>query len=133
MLDAFKAAGAIAGLMRNKEVLSAAGERIKARLAELRAVGHAGCREGGTGGDAIRVTVDGRMNVLDVSIDPSLARAALGEGRGGADDAAAVGRLIAEAVNDAIRRAQALAQEELAREARALGLPDLPGLSSLLS
>lgn len=132
MLDAFKAAGAIAGLMRNKESLNAAGERIKARLGELRAVGHAGPGKGEAGGHAVRVTVDGRMNVLDVSIDPVLARAAIG-GREGADEAAAVGRLVAEAVNDAIRRAQALAQEELSREARALGLPDLPGLSSLLS
>ena len=34
MLDALKAAGAIAGLMKNKEALKGAGERIKARLAE---------------------------------------------------------------------------------------------------
>lgn len=121
MLDAFKAAGAIAGLMKNKEALKAAGQRIKTRLAELRASGQAG-------GGAVRVTVDGRMTVLDVTIDPSMARHAFGSEA----DSRAAGQMIAEAVNDAIRQAQAMAQREMAKEASALGLPEIPGLDSLL-
>lgn len=123
MLDALKAAGAIAGLMKNADGLKAAGERIKARLGELRAIGQ-------SGSGAVRVTVDGKMTVLDVAIDPSMAACAFGS-PGGAD-AAAAGRLIADAINDAIRQAQAMAQREIAREAQALGLPDIPGLGSLL-
>ncbi len=121
MLDSFKAAGAIAGLMKNKEGLRQAGDRIKARLSQMRCTGQAGS-------GAVRVTVDGKMNVLDVAIDPSMARYAFGTEA----DSAAAGRLIAEATNDAIRQAQAVAQRELAKEAQALGLPEIPGLTSLL-
>lgn len=121
MLDAFKAAGAVAGLMKNKEALRAAGERIKVRLAELRVAGTAG-------GGAVRATVSGDMRVLDITLEPALAA-----GLGG-DDAARMyaQSLIAEAVNNALDQAKALAQREMAKEAEALGLGNIPGLEKLL-
>ncbi len=121
MLDSLKMAGALAGLMKNKDGLRAAGERIKARLAELRAAG-------GSGGGAVRATVSGDMKVVSVSIE----LAALA---GIADPAnkAMVESLIAEAVNNAMDIAKAMAQREIAKEAELLGLPNMPGIEGLLS
>lgn len=121
MLDSLKAAGAIAGLMKNKEALRQAGERIKQRLAEVRAVGSAG-------GGAVSVTVNGQMKVLAVTLSPALAANLTAD----ASTRALSESLIAEAVNDALRQAQMLAQREIKKEADALGLPNIPGLESLL-
>ncbi|MBC7834659.1 MAG: YbaB/EbfC family nucleoid-associated protein [Phycisphaerales bacterium] len=121
MFDSLKAAGALAGLMKNKEGLKAAGERVRAKLADLRATGQ-------SGGGAVRVTVDGQMKVLEVKLDPALGKHLFAE-EGMAELA---GNLIAEAVNDALRQSQMMAQRELAREAEAMGLPDMPGLDKLM-
>ncbi len=123
MFDSFKVFSALAGLMKNKEAVQAAADRIKIRLGELRAVGDAGS-------GAVRVTVDGRMQVLDVALDPALIQALAGPA--GASVSALAGSLIADATNTALRQAQTQAREELAKEARALGLPDLPGLDKFL-
>ena len=120
MFDSLKAAGAIAGLMKNKEAIKEAGTRIKTRLAELRAAG-------GSGGGAVRATVTGDMKVVSVTLEP----AALV----GLSDPASkvmVESLIAEAVNNAMDIAKAMAQREIAKEAEALGLPNLPGMEGLL-
>jgi DNA-binding protein YbaB len=120
MFDSLKAAGALAGLMKNKEGLKAAGERIKARLTEIRAAG-------GSGGGAVRATVSGDMRVISVTLEP----AALV----GLNDLASrsmVESLIAEAVNNAMDIAKAMAQREISKEAQLLGLPEIPGLQSLL-
>ena len=123
MFDAFKAMAAISGLMKNKDALQAAGERIKQRLGEIRA-------EGNAGSGAVRVTVDGRMKVIEVKLDPALVQAAVGSASASVADLA--GSLIAEAMNDATSKAQVMAREELAREAKGLGLPDFPGLDKFL-
>ncbi len=121
MFDAFKAAGAIAGLMKNKEALLESGERVRARLGSLRV-------EGSSGGGAVRATVSGEMRVLDIRIEPALAS---GLGTDPATRAMAEA-LITEAVNNALDRAKSLAQAELAKEAEALGVGGLPGLGTLL-
>jgi DNA-binding protein YbaB len=121
VFDSLKVAGALAGLMKNKDNLKAAGERIKTRLAELRAAG-------GSGGGAVRATVSGDMKVISITLEP----AALV----GLTDPASKGMvesLIAEAVNNAMDIAKAMAQREIAKEAEALGLPNMPGLEGLLS
>lgn len=123
MFDSFKVISALAGLMKNKEQVQAAADRVKARLGELRAVGDAGS-------GAVRVTVDGRMQVLDVALDPALIQALAGPA--GASVSALAGSLISDATNTALRQAQMQAREELAKEAKALGLPDIPGLDKLL-
>ncbi|HYE02370.1 MAG TPA: YbaB/EbfC family nucleoid-associated protein [Phycisphaerales bacterium] len=121
MFDNLKAMGALAGLMKNKDGLRAAGERVKRRLTEVRAAGQAG-------GGAVRVTTDGQMRVVEVVLDPALVRGLVGDPPGAAQAA----ELIRDAVNEALRQSQALAQREVAREAEALGLPEIPGLGSLL-
>lgn len=120
MFDAFKAAGALAGLMKNKEAIKEAGERIKSRLAELRAAG-------ASGGGAVRATVSGDMRIVSVTLEP----AAL-VGLNDPSSKAMVELLIAEAVNNAMDIAKAMAQREIAKEAEALGLPNMPGLEGLL-
>lgn len=121
MFESLKAAGALAGLMKNKAALQEAGERIKTRLAEVRAGGSAG-------GGAVRVTVDGKMNVINVTLESALV-AHLGADAASKQMAES---LIAEAFNDAVKQAQVMAQREISKEAEALGLGDIPGLERML-
>lgn len=120
MLDALKAAGALAGIMKNKEALKAAGDRVKQRLADMRCAGSAG-------GGVVRVTVSGDMRVVEVHIEPAAVSA-----MGDPGHRALVQGFIAEATNDALDRAKQSAQYELQREAQAMGLGDLAGLSGLM-
>lgn len=122
MFDSLKAAGALAGLLKNKEQLKQAGERIKLRLAELRA-------GGGSGGGAVRATVTGDMKVVSISLEPAVC-AALASGT--QNDREQVQQLICEAVNNAMDIAKAMAQREIAKEAEAMGLPNIPGMEGLL-
>lgn len=122
MMDALKMAGAIAGLMKNKEGLQAAGERVKKRLGELRA-------GGGSGGGAVRATVSGDMRVVSITMEPSVC---MGLASGRDSDREQVQQLICEAVNNAMDIAKGMAQREIAKEAEAMGLPSMPGLSGLL-
>lgn len=122
MLDALKAAGALAGLMKNKEALKSAGERIRARLSELRA-------GGGSGGGAVRATVSGDLKLVSLTMDPPVLA---GLSSGDEKSRAMVEGLIVEAVNNAMDIARAMAQREIAREAEAMGLPNMPGLENLL-
>jgi DNA-binding protein YbaB len=115
VFDKLKAMGALAGLLKDKEKLREAAERVKARAAEVRGYGSAGA-------GAVRATVDGRMKVLSIELEPALA------GGMAADDRTRelAGSLIAEAVNDAMARAQARMREVIEKEAADLGLPGLP-------
>lgn len=120
MLDAFKMAGTLAGLMKNKEAIKASADRVKSRLADIRSTAS-------SGGGAVTVTVSGQMKILSVELSPALA--------GHLGDAASKGMaesLITEAVNAALAQAQSKAQQEIAREAETLGLPEIPGLQGLL-
>ena len=120
MFDNIKAMGALAGLMKNKDAIKEAGRRIKERLAEVRAAG-------GSGGGAVRATVSGDMKVVSITLEP----AAL-VGLNDPASRAMVESLIAEAVNNAMDIAKAMAQREIAKEAEALGLPNLPSMEGLL-
>lgn len=122
MLDSLKMAGALAGLLKNKDALQAAGEKIKRRLSELRA-------GGGSGGGAVRATVTGDMRVVSITLEPSVC---MGLTSGREADREHVQQLICEAVNNAMDIAKATAQREIAKEAESLGLPNIPGLEGLL-
>ena len=69
---------------------------------------------GEAGGGLVRGTMSGRHDVRRVHLEPSL----LGEDREVIED------LIAAAVNDAVRRVEALQRERLAGAAGGLSLPD---------
>lgn len=122
MFDQFKTMGALAGLLKNREKLQAAAARVKQTLDENPCVGEAG-------GGAVRVTVGGELRVTGVELMPAVVA-------GMASDESArrgVEALIAEATNDALKRAQERIREAIDREARALGIEGLSGqLGNLL-
>lgn len=121
MFDQIKAMGALAGLMKNKDRLQDAVRQFQQSLEGMSATGAAG-------GGAVRVTVTGKMKVTQVMIDPGVAA---GMGRDEASRKMAEA-LIVEAANDALGRVQLMARDEAGRQARELGLPELPGLEGLL-
>src|SRR2546427_11722947 len=99
MFDALRAAGSVAGLLKNKEALAAAGERIKRRLGEVRA-------QGASGGGAVRATASGDMRLIALAFDPAVL-AGLSPTDPSSREMAE--RLIVEAVNNAMDMAKAMA------------------------
>lgn len=119
MFDQLKAMGSLAGLLKNREKIKEAGERMQRTLEAARIVGQAG-------GGLVRVQVSGRLRVDTVEIDPTVARAmGTDEGRRQAQ------LLVAEATNDALRAAERVIQQETQRMARELGLEDMPAMDGL--
>ena len=123
MFENLKAMGAMAALLKDKDRLKGAGDRIKSAAAATRATG-----EGGAG--AVQVTVDGKMRVIAVELQPALVSGMAADDR----TRELAGTLIAEACNNAMAAAQMKMKVVLDKEARDLGLPDLGGqLSGLLT
>jgi DNA-binding protein YbaB len=125
MFDQFKAMGAVAGLLKNKEKLKEVGERLREKIAGMSATGTAG-------GGAVRITVAGNMKVTDVELSPAAVAGMAMGGESAEQSRLMVESLIAEATNDALTRVQVMVREEVARESRELGLPDIPGMDKLL-
>ena len=121
MFDKLKAMGALAGLMGKREALREAADRVKAKSAAARLVGT-------DGGGAVRVTVSGALKVVSVEIAPALAAGIATDDK----TRTLAGNLITEAVNDGLSQAQAHLKDAIDAEARALGLPELPGLDQLV-
>lgn len=115
MLDQMRMLGALAGLLKDKERLREAGERIRTRLRETRVTGEAG-------GGAVRVTMSGAMEVVRVELSPALAA-----GAGDAESETMAESLVAEATNHALRLAQTAAREAVAAEAERMGLGEVFG------
>lgn len=120
MFDNVRMLTSLAGLMKNKDGLRQAGERIKAKMESTRVTGVAG-------GGAARATATGTMRILEVELSPALVMGMAGDPK----THQLAGTLIAEAVNMAIREAQGKLQQAVSEEAKALGLPDMPELSGL--
>ncbi|MFN0130938.1 MAG: YbaB/EbfC family nucleoid-associated protein [Phycisphaerales bacterium] len=122
MFDKLKAMGAVAGLMKDKDRLRAVTTRIQDTAESLRC-------EGVGGGGAVRATVNGKLRVLAIDLQPALVSGMAADER----TRQLAGGVIAEAVNAALALAQARMKDILSREAKDLGLPDLPGdLTGLL-
>lgn len=115
MFDQFKMMGAAAGLLKNREQIKAAGERIRQRLEAMRI-------EGRSEGGLARAIVTGKMEVLSIEVSASLSA---GLGAGDEQSRAMATGLIVEAVNGAIRKAQAAVAEAIDEEGERLGLPGL--------
>ncbi len=116
MFDKLKTMQALGSLMKNKEQLAIAGERIKAKIEQMRI-------EGKAGGGACRAIVSGKMKLIDLTLDPALL-AGMAVDEKTRDLATA---LIKDAINDATTRAQQQVQELIAKEADELGLGDIGG------
>ena len=113
MFDQMRTFGALANLMKDRQKLADAAARVKDRLEVSRV-------EGNAGGGAISVTVSGAMKVVSVRIEPAMAAAFSADER----SRAMAEDLIAQATNDAMAKAQAVAREIIGEEAKALGLPE---------
>jgi nucleoid-associated protein EbfC len=123
MLDKLKAMQALGSLMKNKEQLAEAGERIKSKMDAMRVDGQAG-------GGACRAVVNGKMKLIDLTLDPALLSGMAVDEK--TRDLATT--LIKDAINDATENAQKQVQQIIAKEAEDLGLGDMaPQLTGLLS
>lgn len=101
--------GQIAGLMRQAQQMQENMKKAQEALAEI-------IVEGASGGGLVKVSMSCRHDVKRVSIDPTL----LEEDKDMLED------LVAAAFNDALRKAEATAQEKMASVTAGLPLP--PGL-----
>lgn len=116
MFDNLKTLGALSALMKNKDKLAESAQRVRLELEQTRV-------SGDSGGGLVRAVASGDLRLVSIEIAPTL-----GAGLAGAEeDRAMANTLIVEAVNDALAKARAKAQEVVKREADALGLPDLTG------
>jgi DNA-binding protein YbaB len=113
MFDQFKMMGAVAGLLKNRDAIREAGDRIQARLDAMRI-------EGACEGGLARAVVTGKMQVLSIEVSDALAA-----GLAGGSDRALAEAMIAEAVNAAIRKAHVAVTESIDEEGSSLGLPGL--------
>jgi len=121
MFDQFKAMGALAGLMKDKERLREVGERLVRELEEARVRGEAGS-------GAVRVTATGKARIVKIEIAPAAVSAMASESARPEVEA-----LVVAATNDALEQAQRLMREKAQEAAREFGLPEIPGLDRLLS
>ena len=101
--------GGLAGLMKQAQQMQENMKRLQEELATLEV-------EGQSGAGMVKVTMTCRHDVKRVSIDDSLLK----------DDKDMLEDLIAAAMNDAVRRAEAATQEKMGGMAAGMGLP--PGM-----
>jgi hypothetical protein len=101
--------GQLAGLMRKAQEMQENMKKAQETLADI-------VVEGASGGGLVKVSMTCRNDVKRVQIDPSLL----------ADDKDMLEDLIAAAVNDALRKAEATSQEKMA--AVTAGMPMPPGM-----
>lgn len=120
MFDQFKN---IAGLMGQAKEMKAKFETLQQELARKTV-------EADAGAGAVRVTVNGKFQVLSVRIDKAMLATLAGEGDEA--DQQMIEDLIAGAVNAAITKAQQLAQEEMGKLTGGMDLGGIPGLDKLL-
>ncbi len=113
----------LAGLMGQAKELRAKMEELQNQLAKMEVEGEAGA-------GAVRVRMNGKFEVLEVTVDRPLVATLAGTGTEA--DAAMVGELIASAVNAAFQKAQALARDEMMRVTGLGGMGGLPGMGGTL-
>lgn len=96
----------LAGLMKQAQAMQDNVQKAQAEIAALEV-------EGQSGAGLVKVVMTGRHDVKRVSIDPTL----LGEDKDMLED------LVAAAINDAVRKAEAAAQEKMAGVTAGMPLP----------
>jgi nucleoid-associated protein EbfC len=102
--------GGIGNLMKQAQLMQENLQKAQAKIAELEV-------EGQSGAGLVKVLMTGKHDVKRVTIDPSL----LAD-----NDKEMLEDLIAAAVNDAVRKAEATAQEMMASATAGMPLP--PGM-----
>ena len=125
MFDQLKGMAGIAGLMKDLPRIKAELEAVKVRLADRTASAE-------TGGGAVRATANGLQKIVGLEIDPAMMATFVNAEN--PDDQALAADLVMGAVNTALDKARAMAEEEFANAAQDLGLPIPPGgLGGLMS
>ena len=119
MFDQLKNLKSLAGLMGNPGQMREKMEKLQAELSRLTA-------EADAGAGAVRVVVNGEMQVISVRLDPAMI--AVLAGQGAEADRAMIEELITSATNEALDRAKELVRQEMAKLTDGLNLPGLDGL-----
>ncbi len=114
MFDQLKSMRSLAGLLGNAGDLKAKFEQVQEDL-------EARTAEGEAGGGAVRVTVNGKMQVVAVQLDPALVAEACRTDDG--SDHAMIEQLVLEATNAALTAAQDMVREQMAQITGGLNLP----------
>lgn len=120
MFDQMKNIKNLAGMLGNATELREKFQRMQEELAR-RTV------EGDAGAGAVRVTVNGKLEVVRVELDRPLVTALAGDGADA--DKEMVEELIASATNAALTKAQQMMREEMSK---LTGGMNLPGMDNLL-
>jgi DNA-binding YbaB/EbfC family protein len=90
-------------------------QQLQERLSEVQESVARRTVEASAGGGMVKVTVNGKHEVLSLTIDPSVLR----------EDAELVQDLVLAAVNEGIRNAQKMVAEEMSKVAGGLKIPGL--------
>ena len=98
--------GGLGGLMKQAQKMQEDMQKVQAELANMEV-------DGESGRGLIRVVMTSKHEVRRVSIDPSLFD----------DDRDMIEDLVAAAINDAVHKAEAAAQERMAGLTAGMGLP----------
>lgn len=98
--------GGLGNLMKQAQQMQDNMQKMQAKIAEMEV-------EGASGAGLVKVVMTGKHDVKRISIDPSLL----------ADDKDMLEDLVAAAVNDAVRKVEAMVQEKMASVTAGLPLP----------
>jgi DNA-binding YbaB/EbfC family protein len=118
MFDQMKNLKQLASMLGNADQIKERMEQVQAELAKKTV-------EADAGAGAVRVTVNGKFEVVNLTLDPSMLAALTDETADAADNQALLEDLIAAAVNEAMRRAQEMVRQEMMSLAPGLNLPGL--------
>lgn len=116
MFDQMKQMKQLMSMLGNADKIKQQMEAMQAALGEMRV-------DAESGAGAVRVTVNGRFEVVSLRLDPAMLGALSVDAAD--DDRALVEDLIAGAVNEAMRRVQDLVQQEMMGMAPGLNLPEM--------
>ena len=120
MFDQMKNLKTLASLLGNADEVKARCEQINEELNRMEI-------EADAGAGAVRVTVNGKMRVLRIELDPMMVMALAGEGADA--DREMIEELIASAVNAAQEKAQEAVRAQMGQLTGGL---NLPGMDQLL-
>lgn len=100
--------------MQNWKNLMREAQKMQAKMAKVQEELKAKTVEAQSGGGMVRVVCNGQQEILGITIEPELLKE---------DDVEMVQDLILAAVNEALQRSRAMAQEELAQITGGLDIP----------
>jgi len=119
MFDQMKNMKQLAGMLGNAGEMREKMQQMQEELGKMTA-------EADAGAGAVRVVVNGKMQVLNVELDRAMITALAGEGSDA--DKQMIEELIVSATNEAFSRVQELARQEMAKLTGGMDLPGLEGL-----